>query len=423
MTRPVGVPEHLPDRLTICLWDFSWYTRAGVGEPYADLDAALDETAARGHTTIRICAAPLLLAGGLGLDDLADALPVEGLGPAPTGGYYGERTRWYDVPGGFTVPLRTRFFDLLAGAHRRGMSVVLASWEYQQSPAFAADPRWARAIHAVPHAARLDALAAAFARLLDDVHDAGLDDAVAFVELHNEVDFSLTPGVGPDDGDAAVRACAALRAAHPRHRVTVSLGRPPHLAMHELPAGLDVGQCHVYSYGVLDALQRRIDIRASGTDGFPNPALRALQVPGAPSFAAYGRPAAWKLAATVVTDQMLYGYDTIDADRWDTWLYEHYGEHREVMHREIASRVTALARWGAWRGVPTVVGEGWVGYTPLEGTFEEGPVGRSLAEHGVRTAAQEGVWGVVACSNAAPHHPMWSDAAWLRRVNEEFRGS
>jgi len=27
------------------------------------------------------------------------------------------------------------------------------------------------------------------------------------------------------------------------------------------------------------------------------------------------------------------------------------------------------------------------------------------------------VWGVVACSNAAPHHPMWADAAWQRRMN------
>jgi hypothetical protein len=56
---------------------------------------------------------------------------------------------------------------------------------------------------------------------------------------------------------------------------------------------------------VLDALQRRIDIRATGTDAFPGPALRDLQRKGSPTFAEYGRPAAWKLEATVVTDQML----------------------------------------------------------------------------------------------------------------------
>lgn len=413
----MSIPNHLPDRLTICLWDFSWYTRAGAGEPYADLAAALDETVARGYTTLRICAAPLLLYGGLGLDDLAGDLAIEGLGPRPGGGHYGARTRWYDVPGGYRIALRERFFALLQGARDRGLSVILSSWEYQQSAAFAADPRWFTAIDAVPRAHRLERLASAFDRMLRAIDEAGLDEVVAFVELHNEIDFSMLPGIG----DEALCAVAALRSAHPRHRVTVSFGKPPHLAMHTIGAGLDVGQFHVYSYGVLDALQRLIDIRATGTEGFPNAMLRSLQLPGSPSPAEYGRPAAWKLAATVVTDQMLYGYDTLDADRWDAWLYEHYGAYREVMYREIESRVLAIAGWGAWRGVPVVVGEGWVGYTPLEGTFEEGPAGRALAEHGMRTAREAGVWGVVACSNAAPHHPMWQDAAWQARVNAGFR--
>jgi hypothetical protein len=30
----------LPERLTITLWDFSWYVRTGSGEPFADLDVA-----------------------------------------------------------------------------------------------------------------------------------------------------------------------------------------------------------------------------------------------------------------------------------------------------------------------------------------------------------------------------------------------
>ena len=58
-------PAHLPERLTISLWDFSWYTRAGAGEPYADLDAAFAETVERGYNAVRICAAPLLTFGGL----------------------------------------------------------------------------------------------------------------------------------------------------------------------------------------------------------------------------------------------------------------------------------------------------------------------------------------------------------------------
>ncbi len=412
-TRTGAVPEHLPARLAITLWDFSWYTRAGTGEPFEDLDRAMAESVDRGYNAVRICAAPLLVAGGLGLDELAADLPIEGLGAAPDGGYYGRRTRWYDAPGGYRIDVRSRLFELLEAARRHGVSVILASWEYQQSTAFAGDPRWFEAIDAIPPADRYRVLGDAWDRLLAEIGAAGLADVVAFTELHNEVDFSILPPI-TDGGEAALER---LRSRHPDALVTASYGKPPHLAMHRLSPALGVAQFHVYSYGVLDALQRRIDIRSEGTEGFPNAELRALLRTDAPTFAEYGRPVDWKLRATVVTDQMIYGYDWIDAAAWDAWLDAHVTEYREVMLREIESRVIAIAEWARWRGVPAVVGEGWVGYTPRDGRFEEGPHGLALAEHGVRTALANGVWGVVACSNAAPHHPMWADVAWQRRMN------
>ncbi|MGR6742148.1 cellulase-like family protein [Microbacterium sp. F1-18] len=410
------VPAHLPPRLTITLWDFSWYTRAGDGEPYADLGAALDEAVDRGYNAVRICAAPLLLFGGLGLDDLASDLEIEGLGRSPHGEVFGNGTRWYDVPGGYRLDLRSRFFDLLRGARERGIVVILASWEYQQSPAFAADERWFRAIDAVPLAERYDVLATATIRMLDEIESAGLADTIAFTELHNEVDFSIVPAFA-DGGDAALDR---VRAAHPGHLVTASYGKAPFLDLVGLSDRFQVAQLHVYAYGVLDALQRRIDIRSEGTDGFPGEAMRALLVDDAPSFAEYGRAADWKFEATVITDQQIYGYDWVDPDLWDRWLYNHYGLYREEMLREIRSRVTALAAWSRRRGIPAVVGEGWVGYTPLRADFEDGPVGTELAEHGVRTALEHGVWGMVLSSNAAPHHPQWSDVAWQRRLNAEI---
>lgn len=409
-----SVPERLPGRLAICLWDFSWYTRAGEGEPFADLDRAMRETVERGYGAIRICAAPLLVAGGpeLGLDTVARDLEIEGLGSAPTGGYYGERTRWYDVPGGYRLDVRARLFELVETARRHGVVVILASWEYQQSPAFAADSAWFRAIDAVPLDARYRALAEAFDRLLTDLERAGLADGIAFTELHNEVDFSILPPI-EQGGEDAIQW---LRARHPDQLVTASYGKPPHLAMHRVSPALDVAQFHVYSYGVLDALQQRIDIRSEGTEGFPNGELRALLRDDAPSFAEYGRPAEWKLQATVITDQMIYGYDWIDPAKWDAWLDAHLDVYREVMRREVESRVIAVAEWARRRGVPTVVGEGWVGYTPLDGRFEETGFGLELAEHGIRTALEHGLWGVVSCSNAAPHHPMWADVEWQQRM-------
>ncbi|MGW8482036.1 cellulase-like family protein [Microbacterium sp. NPDC055903] len=406
---PTGaIPAHLPSRLAISLWDFSWYTRAGEGEPYADIDAAAAEAAALGYNAIRICAAPLLLFGGLGLDDLAGELEIEGLGPAPDGGFYGRRTRWYDAPGGYAIDVRTRLRELFDAAERHGIVVILASWEYQQSTSFAASPRWFEAIDAVPLDERYRVLARAWDALIDFLTAHGHRERIAMVELHNEVDFSILPALA-DGGTAQV---GWLQERHLDLLVTASYGKPPHLAMHTVPDGLGAAQFHVYSYGVLDALQKRIDIRSEGSDGFPNAELRALLRADAPSVEEYGRAAEWKYRATVVTDQMIYGYDWIDADAWDTWLLEEYGVYREVMRREIESRVIAIAEWARSQRIPAVIGEGWVGYTPLLGDFEEGPIGRALAEHGISTALARGVWGVVLCSNAAPHHPMWALRDW-----------
>ena len=68
-------------------------------------------------------------------------------------------------------------------------------------------------------------------------------------------------------------------------------------------------------------------------------------------------------------------------------------------------------------GVPLVFGEGWIGYTPLHGTFEEGPVGAAFCRAAAAEAARVGAWGSVVCSNAAPHHPMWQDITLQRECN------
>jgi hypothetical protein len=408
-----SIPEHLPARLTISLWDFSWYTRAEPDGPYADLDSVCAELVALGYNTIRICAAPLLLFGSLGLDHLASHLEIEGLGTRPDGGYFGQGTRWYDSPGGYTINLHERLMELFDAAAKHGLVIILASWEYQQSPSFARSEEWFRAIDEVPLKDRYALLTRAWGKLIDALSTAGHRQRIALVELHNEVDFSILPAL--QNGGA--KAVLQLRKLHPDLLITASYGKPPHLTMHELPEGLSAAQFHVYSYGVLDALQKQIDIRSENSADFPNAELTALLRPGAPTLAEYGRAAEWKYAATVITDQMLYGYDWIDADAWDTWLYNEYGSYREVMHREIESRVIAVAGWARWQQVPAIIGEGWIGYTPLHGSFEEGPVGRELAEHGIKTALKHGVWGMVLGSNAAPHHPFWANKAWQQHTN------
>lgn len=416
---PLGVPAHLPQRLAITLWDFSWYTRAGEGEPYADVERACADAADLGYNAIRICAAPLLLFGHPELATLARDLEIEGLGAAPDGGFYGRGTRWYDVPGGFRLDLLDRLQKLLEAARRHGLVVILASWEYQQSTSFARSSAWFEAIDAVPLERRYAHLATAWGRLIDWVTQLGLRAQIAMVELHNEVDFSILPALA-GEGERALRA---LQDEHPDLPITASYGKPPHLAMHRVSEALGAAQFHVYSYGVLDALQQRIDIRSEHTEGFPNAVLRSLLLDGAPTPAEYGRPADWKLRATVVTDQMIYGYDWVDPGIWDEWLAEHDAPYRLMMRREIESRVAAVAEWAHWRQVPAVIGEGWLGYTPLHAWYEESEYGRAFAECGVDAALRAGVWGVVLSSNAAPHHPMWELREWQRTMTARVLAS
>jgi len=53
--------KSLPRKLTITMWDFSWYTMTLPGEPYSDLAASFKEAVDRGYNTIRICAMPYML--------------------------------------------------------------------------------------------------------------------------------------------------------------------------------------------------------------------------------------------------------------------------------------------------------------------------------------------------------------------------
>lgn len=80
--------NQLPAKLTITMWDFSWYTMTLPGEPYHDLAARFAEAVERGYNTIRICAMPFLL------------FTADGPRPGPLKfgslGKVGQRTRWYN---------------------------------------------------------------------------------------------------------------------------------------------------------------------------------------------------------------------------------------------------------------------------------------------------------------------------------------
>jgi hypothetical protein len=405
--------------LTITLWDFTWYTRSAPGEPFADLDEAFQQAVERGYNTVRICAMPWLLFRS-GLD--TSALTFEGLG-----GAYGQRMRWYDVSRPATVDGLPRLLDLFRAAARHDCRVIVSSWEYQQSPSFSDNDAWYRALYAIPPDDRAMALADAHADLIDLLVAEGLADRVAFVELHNEIQFS---GIAREMGvgivglrDTLERGIDRFRSRHPGVPVTVNYARVPVGEMRGLPRNMGVAVFHPYVYGVLDQLVHEFALRDPARPYPQERAYRELLRDGAPPLAEWHPVGAdrWKLEATLIPQREVYTHDWCDPDKWDRWLYDRYGEHRRAMRQVLDLWIDAAADWATDHDVPLVFGEGWVGYTPLHATFEGGPVGAEICAHAVRRSAEVGAWGTIVCSNAAPHHPMWNDVALQRRLNDDFR--
>jgi hypothetical protein len=404
--------------LTITLWDFSWYTRTAPGEPFHDLDEAFRQAVERGYNTVRICAMPLLLFGS-GLD--TSALVFTGLG-----GGYGARTRWYDVTETSPVDGRGWLLELFRAARRHDCQIIISSWEYQQSPAFGTTDSWHRAVRGIAPEHRAERLADALADLLDLLKTESLDDRVAFVELHNEVQYSALTEVVPPGVDAVLglqetleRGIGRLKRRHPDALVTANYARVPVGELRGVARNADVAVFHPYVYGVLGQL---VDEFALRDDSRPYPQQRAydeLLRDGAPPLEDWLPPPSqrWRLEATVVRRREVYTHDWCDPVKWDRWLYDRYGEHRLAMLATLDIWLAAAADWARSHDVPLVLGEGWVGYTPLYGTFEEGPVGAAVCEYAVRAARAVDAWGTVVCSNAAPHHPMWTDIALQRRLN------
>ena len=419
--RPVPLPSHLPEALTITLWDFSWYVRSGPGEPFENLDRAFEEAVERGYNTIRICAMPYLLFGS-GLDTSAVRLGA-------LGGKYGQRVRWYDVGAPTVIDGRALLLELFEAARRHDCFVIVSSWEYQQSSAFAETPEWFESLMAIDPEDRAEAQAIAQAGLVSFLAEHGLDDRIAFVEVHNEVQVChLADGIEGSLLDRVVglrprleRAVEAFHRLQPAVPVTVNYAHVPVGAMRGIPENIDVLVTHPYVYGVLDAFIDTYGLRRDPSGFDQARADREILLPGSPRIGEWGPDGDWRTVATIVSAAEIYVHDNGDAEAIDRWLYRHYPQWEQQMLTTLELWLDAARDWALVHDVPIVFGEGWVGYTPRDGRFEEGPVGAEFCRHAINESLRVGAWGTIVCSNAAPQHAMWADTALQLECNEAFR--
>lgn len=417
--------NRLPRKLTITMWDFSWYTMTLPGEPYSDLGARFKEAVERGYNTIRICAMPFML------------FTAEGKRPGPLKfgnlGEVGQRTRWYNCRGGAELDGHAHLIELFRQAKEHGCYIMLSSWEYQQSPSFLAHPELRDMLAAIPPEERFMAIAKSMSQLIAFVKAEGYADQIVYAELHNEVEFGQLTAVGtargiPDTNVAEhvevmqpyiEEAVDYLRQHHPDIMMTASYTLNEAYPKAYVARNMEVAHFHLYIKGVLNELTD-----AAGLDDeripFPNPFVQSLLREDAPPFEQWTLPPGqeWRMEGNPVGMKLIYLHDWADPDKWDLYLYEHYSAHKLAMLQKADLRFEEVHDWVRHSGIPIVIGEGYVGYTPLLAGFEEGPVGKFIAEYALRKGMALGFWGMTLCSNCAPHHPFWQDIEWQRKWNQ-----
>lgn len=425
-----NIPSHLPDKLTITLWDFCWYTMTMPGEPFHDLDKSFAEAVERGYNTIRICAMPMFLFTKNG--------PREGkLKFSNLGEELGHRTRWFNCKGGAEFYGIEHLENLFKLAQKHNCYIILSSWEYQQSPAFIETPNIYEELMNIPPEQRFDALAESMAQLVTYLKDKGLANRIAYAELHNEVEYGKLTEVLNNELESKESvnqfneqtykvmqpyledSILKFKELHPDILFTIgySLARPKLKFWNYIAENIDVAHFHLYNDGVLKALYDEVF-----EEPFPNKTAKSMLRDDAPPFEKYrlDEKGGWRFNVFPVKTSNFYMFDWCDPVKWDLWLYEHYSAHRESMRLAISNKFDMYSEWAQKRNLPMVIGEGYVGYTPAETNFEEGPVGKDIAEYAIEQALEKEFWGMVLSSICAPHHHFWKDIEWQQKMNKKI---
>jgi hypothetical protein len=150
-----------------------------------------------------------------------------------------------------------------------------------------------------------------------------------------------------------------------------------------------------------------------------NELLRWLLKPDSPSWRQYSRHFTgewfkhWR--------PLIYLFENMDVDRYDYWMFSHYGEWRERMRTYWKNYIQVLGHHARQRGLPIVCDEGYYFWPPMHSAFEPSAVGRSDLEYIVDHMLEAGYWGITISTYTFPGQPLWDDeATWLRTVNERI---
>lgn len=408
------VPEHLPRRLSICCYIWTWIVAAGEGEPYGNLEACCAGLAPRGFNCVR---------ADVGLNWCFDleGRPRGEMDFRPWIAGHGHNLRTVGQAHGCRLNVLERVLRLLELARRYDFYVIATSWEYQDSTWHVADPAIRAQVMEYPLEDRFMLMARQHDRLLAAIKREGLQDRIAFVEVHNEPEYSYFPREA-EGTRLHTEAIAFLRERHPDLLICGDFAsHNPEI----VPENSQVYDQHMYSgYGMADEFYAQT-IRHPDFDPHHPRSLPLVDWLLKPEFTPWDE---YMVAAQNVREDwraMHWLYDNLDNDRYDYWWFLHFGEwepHIKQAAEETFAKDAAEARRRG--GLPQVMDEGGFFYPPLGSRFDESAAGKLYFEYLCDLAAEHGYWGFMPTTYCGPEQPIWREGPqWLAKINGRFQAS
>jgi hypothetical protein len=381
----------VPPRLTIAMWDFSWWYQHHPEGYYENFEMVMDQLRERGFNTVRIDAFPLVI--GCLKSENEKVTPSS---PATA--------NWGHIPEtfqGYAHPLVPELIEFMHVAKRNGVGVILSSWG-QQVREYA---------NARTQAAGPEGLAAAWKRTLGILRREGLLDHVRYVDLDQEFPY-FSPflprleqlGKAGQPGtlsDAQAMEAATAKLAWNRAQldfVKQSLERTIDL-VHEDFADLrmtfsltsywdEIKALRIKNFG---ALELHIWIHSPEFDaptGFNE--LAKDRDPGR-DYKAYQA-----------------AIDKVLAEKWPALLAMMEG------------RMAKADAWAREWGLPLTTTEAWGPWWHMDHPDLTWQWLYDWCEYCLAMAQRHGFWGVTPWNYSHPYWENWKNVAWYRKVNGAF---
>jgi hypothetical protein len=389
---PGDVRAHLvPPRLTIAMWDFSWWYQHHPGGYYENFALVMDQLIERGFNTVRIDAFPLVI--GCLKSENQKLTPVS---PATA--------NWGHVPEAFQgyahalVPELIEFMDV---AKRKGVGVILSSWgqqvlEYANARATAATP---------------EGLAAAWKRTLGILRREGLLDHVRYVDLDQEFPYfsPFLPRL-QQLGEAGQREtpsnAQAMEAATSK------------LAWNQ--AQLDFVKQTLESS--IDLVREDFaDLRLTFSLTSYWDEIKAVRIRN------FGVLELHLWIHSPEFDEPT-GFNQLAKDRDPTRDYKFYqaainkvlAEKRPALLRMMEDKLAKADAWARAWGLPLTTTEAWGPWWHMDHPDLTWQWLFDWCEDCLTLARRHGFWGVTPWNYAHPYWENWKNAAWYRKVNRAF---